>query len=180
MATDEDERRLLAPLAAEAERHREAFLRVIDAEPDRWWRADELRDAAGAHGPMAMYALCRLTNPEYDDTLEMNPGMLIRRRRVGRGREGAVIATQIGRWRMEQSDEGVWLVFGDSKYPHDPPRPASDFEVALNEHLRIADEALGWIGRFTSDRGDARMMDPGQARAHIHRRATSAVAGREQ
>lgn len=44
-------------------------------------------------------------------------------------------------WRIENSAEGIPLVFGDGKYPHDPPRVASGLEFALArevERLRAA------------------------------------------
>lgn len=34
-------------------------------------------------------------------------------------------------FRLEQSGEGIWLVFGDGKYATDPPRPATDVEIEL-------------------------------------------------
>jgi hypothetical protein len=57
-----------------------------------------------------------------------------------------------------------------------PYLPRSEVE-ALERQLAGAVEALEWIERFTSDRGDARMMEAGQARAHIHRRASAALGG---
>lgn len=36
-----------------------------------------------------------------------------------------------GRWRIEPSKEGIPLVFGDGKYPQDPPRIASELESSL-------------------------------------------------
>lgn len=44
---------------------------------------------------------------------------------------------RIGRWRLVQSveAESIWLVFGDGKYPHDPPRVASALEVELMKRL---------------------------------------------
>jgi hypothetical protein len=57
-----------------------------------------------------------------------------------------------------------------------PYLPRSEVE-ALERQLAGAVEALAWIERFTSDRGDARMMEAGQARAHIHRRASAALGG---
>jgi hypothetical protein len=55
-----------------------------------------------------------------------------------------------------------------------------DDAVRIADALNAAEgavEALEWIERFTSDRGDARMMEAGQARAHIHRRASAALRG---
>jgi hypothetical protein len=47
-----------------------------------------------------------------------------------------VIRRSDGReWRIEPSAEGIPLVFGDSRYPHDPPRVASELESALAERL---------------------------------------------
>lgn len=48
----------------------------------------------------------------------------------------------IGRWAIENSQEGIPLVFGDGKYPHDPPRAASLLEVALAARLEEIREAL--------------------------------------
>lgn len=45
-------------------------------------------------------------------------------------------------WRIENSAEGIPLVFGDGKYPHDPPRVASELESALAAQLAEAVEAL--------------------------------------
>lgn len=53
----------------------------------------------------------------------------------------------LGRWRIEPSREGIPLVFGDGKYPHDPPRIASELESALAEQLAGAAEALKLIAR---------------------------------
>lgn len=73
------------------------------------------------------------------------------------------------RWRIEPSKEGIPLVFGDGKYPHDPPRIASELESSLaaayagaveerdrlrteNERLR---EALAHvINRVSTERRD--------------------------
>lgn len=45
-----------------------------------------------------------------------------------------------GRWRIEQSREGIPLVFGDGKYPHDPPRVASMLEAVLYARYETAVE----------------------------------------
>lgn len=42
--------------------------------------------------------------------------------------------------RIEQV-EGIWVVFGEGRYPHDPPRPASGLEIALHGQLQAV---LGW------------------------------------
>ncbi len=47
-----------------------------------------------------------------------------------------------GQPHLVKSEEGVWLVFGDSKYPHDPPRVASSLEAYLWEQLQARDESL--------------------------------------
>lgn len=60
-----------------------------------------------------------------------------------------------GDFRLELSDEGIWLVFGDGKYPHDPPRPATEVEAALWERCQgqppgepSCDEKINhWIAR---------------------------------
>jgi len=46
-------------------------------------------------------------------------------------------------WRIEDSAEGIPLVYGDGKYPHDPPRVASALEDALAKQLRGAVKAIG-------------------------------------
>lgn len=58
-----------------------------------------------------------------------------------------VIRREDGReWRIEDSAEGVPLVFGDGKYDHDPPRVASRLESALAEQLQGAVMALREYG----------------------------------
>lgn len=47
--------------------------------------------------------------------------------------------------------------------------------IPITEAEALA-EALEWIERFTSDRGDARMMDAGQARSQVHRRVAAGLA----
>jgi len=41
----------------------------------------------------------------------------------------------LGQWRIEDSDEGIPLVYGDGRYPHDPPRVASRLEAAMAEEI---------------------------------------------
>lgn len=52
-------------------------------------------------------------------------------------------SVSVDRWRLEQSveAESIWLVFGDGKYLHDPPRVASALEAALIERL-LAEEGF--------------------------------------
>jgi hypothetical protein len=53
------------------------------------------------------------------------------------------------RWTIEPSREGIPLVFGDGKYPQDPPRVASELEAALADAYAGAVEdrvkLLRWI-----------------------------------
>lgn len=43
---------------------------------------------------------------------------------------------------LERSPEGVWLTFGDGKYEHDAPRPATLAEIELWGQLDVARELL--------------------------------------
>lgn len=45
--------------------------------------------------------------------------------------------------RLERTDEGIPVVVGDGKYPQDPPRPATTFEIELVELLT---EAVPFVG----------------------------------
>lgn len=45
---------------------------------------------------------------------------------------------KIGQWTLERSAEGILLVFGDGKYPHDPPRVASRLEEELARRVEAA------------------------------------------
>ena len=56
---------------------------------------------------------------------------------------------EFGRWRVEQSQEGIPLVFGDGKYPQDPPRVASQLESALSAEVkRLRSVMERWEQRF--------------------------------
>lgn len=80
---------LMDSLAAEAEQARERILAAVDREPERWWEAPDLREAAGVSGPIAMYVICRMANPEYEDTLELDGQLRLRRRRPPLNQEAA-------------------------------------------------------------------------------------------
>ena len=56
--------------------------------------------------------------------------------------DSSLSACEFGRWRIEPSQEGIPLVFGDGKYPHDPPRVASLLEGALAAEVERLREAL--------------------------------------
>lgn len=60
----------------------------------------------------------------------------------------AVIRRGEREWSIEDSAEGIPLVYGDGKYPHDPPRVASLLESALHEQLAGAVEALAGLVRL--------------------------------
>lgn len=68
--------------------------------------------------------------------------------------------------------QGVWVVFGEGKYPHDPPRPASGLEIALHGQLQ---EAVGAIGDAINLLAGYRDGDAVDARALL--KAAYAKAG---
>lgn len=79
--------------------------------------------------------------------------------------------SDVNHWRIEQSQEGVWLVFGDGKYPHDPPRPASALEVALHvENARLREDVRAWKrhqneAKVKADRYDELIREPSTGNA---------------
>lgn len=65
-------------------------------------------------------------------------------------------------WRIEPSDEGIALVFGDGKYEQDPPRPAMALEIALHEQLRGAVDLIRELAECAGKGVEAESVD-GQA-----------------
>jgi hypothetical protein len=64
----------------------------------------------------------------------------------------------LGRWRLIESEPGgVLIVYGDGKYPQDPPRAATELEAALHRQLEgaveLLDEAMALLGTARG-RGD--------------------------
>lgn len=151
-------------LAQEAQEKREALLAAVDTRPGYWWPPDELRAAAGVSGPMAMYALCRMANPEYDDTLELDSRLRVRRAAVSVGVSLDILREQ-GPMSLRDLTAATAKRMGRSLLPYD------DVEAVMRRH----DEA-----RCTERANDRRDSVWSAAAFDAHARSETAAKNQEQ